>query len=227
MKIGNFPRKRYLIDNLQYRLLGVSLFYFCSIVLVFAGALFIPIIIELNSGSLASPIVQEATRQFLLFHTRLWPPALLLICLLALHTIVVSHRIVGPLYRFRLELKKIGDGNLFVHVKLRKNDYLTKEADAINQMVDALRTRLRKFETNQKSAHKVLVELQRAVIRGSADDVNDKIDELTGVIESLQQNVEQFQIPRLTTRVPEKTVKKTESAAEQKTPVGAGAPGTS
>jgi methyl-accepting chemotaxis protein len=225
MKIGNFPRKRYLIDGLQYRLLGVSLLYFFGVVGLIAGALFIPIILELNSGSLASPDVQEAAHQFLMFHTKLWLPALLLVCLLSLHTIVVSHRIVGPLYRFRRELKKIGDGNLFVHVKLRKNDYLTKESDAINKMVDALRTKIRNIESDQRSAHKVLVELQRAVIRGSADDMNEKIDELSGVIDHLKTNVEMFQVPRVTTRVPEKSANKVEPEPAQKIPVGAGTTG--
>jgi methyl-accepting chemotaxis protein len=225
MKLGNFPRKRYLIDNLQYRLLGVSMFYFCSIVLVFTGVLFIPIIIELNSGSLSSPVVQEAAHQFLLLHAKLWPPALLLIALLALHTIVVSHRIVGPLYRFRLEMKKIGDGNLFVHVKLRQNDYLRKEAESINHMVESLREKMRGIEGDQRAAHKVLVELQRAVIRGSADAMNHKIDELSGVIDNLQNNVEKFQIPRTTTRLPEKTIKKDQPVPAQRTPVGAGTTG--
>ncbi|UCH83619.1 MAG: methyl-accepting chemotaxis protein [Candidatus Latescibacterota bacterium] len=222
MKVPNFPRRRYLIDNLQYRLLSVSLFYFATVVLVFAGTLFIPIIIEMNSGSLASPVVQEAAHEFLAFHTRLWPPALLLFGLLALHTIVLSHRIVGPLYRIRSELKKIGDGNLFVHVRLRKNDYLTKDSEAINQMVEALRTKIRKIETSQKNAHNVLVELQRAVIRGSADGVNDKIEELSDVIHDLKKNVEQFQIPRTTTRVPEKSADKKSEKPVEAAPVEVG-----
>jgi len=227
MKIGNFPRRRYLIDNLQYRLLAGSLFYFVTISLVVAGTLFIPVMMELNSGSLSFPVVKEAAHQLLLLHARLWPPVLLLMGLLALHTIVVSHRIVGPLYRFRNELRKIGEGNLFVHVKLRKNDYLGKEAEAINDLVESLRGKVRKFEVSQKTAHKTLVELQRAVIRGSADDMNEKIDELTGVIDDLQKNVEQFQIPRLTTRIPEKTNKTDEPETSREIPVGAGAPADS
>ncbi|MEJ2722895.1 MAG: methyl-accepting chemotaxis protein, partial [bacterium] len=211
-------RKRYLIDNLQYRLIFVSLFYFLAVVLLFAVMLFVPVMFELKSGTLSAPAVERAAHEFLVFHARLWPPIVLLTGLLVFHSIIVSHRIAGPLYRFRYELKKIGDGNLFVHVKLRKNDYLTKEADAINQMVESLRSKIRKIEQDQKSAHGVLVELQRAAITGSADAVNDGVEELAGIIDSLQQDIEQFQLPRTITRVPEKPVEKTVENGEQKSP---------
>ena len=205
MKLLNFPRRRYIVDNLQYRLLLTSLLYVLAVVLIFAGALFMPLMITLNEGAAASPAVSEAARQFLALHNRVWPPVLALVAMLVVHNIVFSHRIAGPLYRIRTELRKIGDGNLFVHVRLRKNDYLDKEASSVNEMVDALRTKIRSIETSQKRASAVLVELQRALMRGSADEMGGQIDELGTILERLRDRVDQFQVPREQTRTPEAT----------------------
>ncbi|UCG52323.1 MAG: methyl-accepting chemotaxis protein [Candidatus Latescibacterota bacterium] len=222
MKLGNFRRKKYLIDAHQYRLMGISFMYVAAIVLVFAGALFIPVVIQLHSGSISSPIVQDAARQFLVFHTRLWPPVMLLIVLLVLHNVLVSHRIFGPLHRIRDELRKIGDGNLFGKVKLRKADYLTKEANAVNQMIEALRTKIRAIDQKQGDARTLLVELQRAVIRGSADEINGKIEELSAAIERLQHSIGQFELRRDMPRSP-KTTEKRDQSKPPGEPVGASA----
>jgi methyl-accepting chemotaxis protein len=125
-----------------------------------------------------------------------WPPVAALIVLLLTHNIFFSHRIVGPLYRIRSELKRVGEGNLHVQVKLRKNDYLEKEAASINQMIDALRTKIRAIEQNQRKASAVLVDLQKALVRGTADDMAGQIDDLGEVLERLRTSVEQFQVPR-------------------------------
>ncbi len=221
MKSPKFPKKRFIVDTIQYRIIGVSLLYFFAIIMVFAGVLFVPLMFQLNGDSLSSPAVQQAANQFLVLHTRLWPPVLVLMGLLVIHNVVVSHRIAGPLFRIRNELKKIGDGNLFVHIRLRNNDYLDKEADSINRMVDALRGKVQGIEENHKKANSVLVDLQRAVIRGSADEMNNKIDELNMTLDALRGNIDEFQIPRKTKRPTENTVEK-EMSKEDQEPVGAG-----
>jgi methyl-accepting chemotaxis protein len=220
MKLLNFPRRKYIVDDLQYRLLLTSLLYVLAVVLIFAGALFMPLILTLRDGAAASPEVAEAARQFLAFHNRVWPPVLALVALLVIHNIVFSHRIAGPLYRIRSELKKIGDGNLFVQVRLRKNDYLDKEALSVNEMVESLRTKVRSIEHNQKKASALLVELQRSLIQGSADEMTGQIDELGGILGRLRDSVDQFQVPRDMTRAPE-TAPVVETAKPPREAVGA------
>jgi methyl-accepting chemotaxis protein len=223
MKLSNFPRKKYIVDNLQYRLLATSLLYIAAVVLVFAGVLFAPLMFAMDADAMGSPAVQEVARQFLTLHARVWPPVMMLVALLVIHNIVFSHRIAGPLYRIRNELKKIGDGNLFVQVKLRKNDYLDKEAASVNDMVEALRGKIRIIEQNQKKANGVLIDLQRALIRGSADEMNDEIEELGGVLERLKESVGQFQVPREMTRGPV-APPPVDTAKAQREFSGAGAP---
>jgi len=195
MKIKNYARK-YIVHRFQYRLLVNTLVYIAAVVLVFTGVLFVPLMIVLDSDARSSPVVQDAAHEFITLHTRLWPAVFVLVALLVTHTIIFSHRIAGPLERIRGELKKIGDGNLAVHVRIRKNDYLHEQVGSVNEMVEALREKIRTIEQNQKNANAVLSNLQRALIRGSGDEMNDQIEELGVVLERLKVSVGEFEFPR-------------------------------
>lgn len=49
-------------------------------------------------------------------------------------TLLISHKIAGPLFRFQKELNQIGEGNLTQTISLRKKDQITSIADNLNQM---------------------------------------------------------------------------------------------
>lgn len=202
MKITKLARK-YIVQRFQYRLLVNTLLYIAAVILVFAGVLFAPLMFVMDAGTAGSPVVQDAAHEFVALHTRVWPALALLMALLVMHTVVFSHRIAGPLDRIRGELKKIGDGNLSVHVRIRKNDYLHDQVASVNEMVEGLREKIRTIEHNQQKADAVLIGLQRALIRGSGDEMNDQIEELSVVLERLKQSVGEFQIPRGTPARPE------------------------
>ena len=96
--IGFGTRKKILIDRLQYKLLGIHLLHLTCIILLFLIAIFSPVIIALYSD--ASPAqAEQASAEFLGLHKRIWPAVPLVLILVSLHSIVVSHRIAGPLTR--------------------------------------------------------------------------------------------------------------------------------
>jgi methyl-accepting chemotaxis protein len=49
-------------------------------------------------------------------------------------TLLVSHKLAGPLFRFQKELKEIASGDLSNVVKMRKDDQVKVIADSLNQM---------------------------------------------------------------------------------------------
>jgi len=202
MKIKNLARK-YIVQRFQYRLLINTLLYIGAVILLFAGVLFAPLMFVMDAGTATSPVVLDAAHQFVALHTRVWPALMLLMALLVMHSIVFSHRIAGPLDRIRGELKKIGEGNLSVHVRIRKNDYLHDQVASVNEMVEGLREKIRTIEQSQQKAYAVLTDLQRALRRGSGDEMNDQIEELGVVLERLKLSVREFQIPRDTPAQPE------------------------
>jgi len=187
-----YKRRRILIESYQYRLLFINLLYFCIILLIFAAALFLPLILKLRSGS-ASVIEQgELAGQFLALHARVWPAMFVIFVLLALHSVFVSHRIAGPLYRFRKVFGAVASGDLSVRAKLRKGDYLGKESDSLNEMIASLRAKIESIQSHQGETQTVLTALKQSIERGSIEDMQRQLEELHVQMEELKASIRQF-----------------------------------
>jgi methyl-accepting chemotaxis protein len=187
-----YKRRHILIESYQYRLLFINLLYFCIILLIFAAALFLPLILKLRSGS-ASIIEQgELAGQFLALHARVWPAMLIVFVLLALHSILVSHRIAGPLYRFRKVFGVVARGDLSVRANLRKGDYLGKESESLNEMIASLRTKIESIQSHHIEMQTVLTALKQSIERGSIEDMHRQLEELHMQMEELRASIRQF-----------------------------------
>jgi methyl-accepting chemotaxis protein len=57
-------------------------------------------------------------------------------------TLVVSHRIAGPMYRFEKDLGEIARGNLNKQIHIRNGDQFASVAENLNEMVSSLNRRL-------------------------------------------------------------------------------------
>jgi len=57
-------------------------------------------------------------------------------------TLLVSHKLAGPLFRFEKDLEEIGRGNLAKRIRLRKQDQLKDFAESMNKMTDSLHIRV-------------------------------------------------------------------------------------
>ena len=143
-----YRRRRILIDRLQYRLLAVNVLYFGVVAVVFAVLLFGPLIQQLLVQNLDPAERDNASVAFLALHQRIWPPLIIAFLCLTAHSIFVSHRIAGPLYQFRKLFARMKEGDLTVRARLRRGDYLTSEADIINEMGASLERRLLETQKN-------------------------------------------------------------------------------
>jgi methyl-accepting chemotaxis protein len=63
---------------------------------------------------------------------------LVLVPIMAWDAIRFSHRLVGPLVRFRKTMQAIADGEAVRPIKLRDGDYLTDLRDDFNRMLEQL-----------------------------------------------------------------------------------------
>lgn len=202
-----FFRRRIFISDLQYRLLVVNLLYFCAIVLIFAAVVFLPLMVQLRSGSMASPAeAEQVATEFLFLHARLWPALLLVLGLLALHSVIVSHRLAGPLYRFRRVLETVAEGDLSVRAKIRRNDYLTNEVAVINEMIEALAKRIACIEEQSTAMRAAVNDLMRARECGSEEMLDKTIENLGVLVDQLKTCVGQF---RVAARLDETSERKT------------------
>ena len=188
-----YKRRQILVDRFQYQFVLINLLYFLTILLIFSAALFLPLIIQLKSSTPLSEQEAVAT-QFLSLHARVWPALLIAFLLLAIHSIFVSHRIAGPLLRFRNTFRVIGTGDLSVRVTIRKHDYLGNEADILNEMIAGLRTKIKDIEKPYEEACGVVMVLERTIESGSIEDMNQNTDALRVQMGRLGASMEQFQI---------------------------------
>jgi methyl-accepting chemotaxis protein len=177
-----FFNRKILVDQFQMRFVGVALCHFILIVMIFVVVLFAPIVIRLQSGDISSPAVQAAAHEFLALHENLWIPLAGAMLLLILHNILLTHRVAGPLYRFRRHLKAIGEGDLSTSIVFRKHDYLAKEAIAANEMVESLRDNIVRVEKQVEEMNWVWSDLRDGMTGGQ----QDKVDEMNGRITKIR-----------------------------------------
>lgn len=187
-------RRRVLVEDFQYRLLAFNLLYFLATLLIFAAVLFVPLIIRLESSTLSVAEKQEVATQLLSLDARVWPPILVVFLLLAIHSVLISHRIAGPLSRFRRLFEAVADGDLSVRLIIRGNDYLAKEARLFNEMAASLGSRVQGIGELSAELRTLSAELTRAIESGSREAVRQSIERLAARAERLKASVDQFRI---------------------------------
>ena len=102
----------------------------------------------------------QAGLTFLVFYQRLLPLAAILLVAFTLHLIVVTRRIFGPLVNFRAAFSRVAQGDLAERVVVGKRDYLHRECDAINDMLDGLSYKLAQMKDDQAKLVATLQTLQ-------------------------------------------------------------------
>jgi methyl-accepting chemotaxis protein len=157
-------RRRFpIVDrSLQYRFLALVLAYGLITIFILAVSLFLPDIINMNDEDLSMELRGAAADRILTLHMRVWPAVVAVICIFGLHSFRTFHRIIGPLYRFRWAFDKIRKGDLNFRVRLRTKDYLNKEEELFNEMIDAIAGKWRDIQSTSEQALKSLDTLEKS-----------------------------------------------------------------
>ena len=136
----NYERKlkNYIIDwDLQFRIISHSLIYMLFVVLITMGVILFPLIYDM-AFSRNLDVQYHSAQTFLILVKRLVPAIIVIMVLFALHQILITHRICGPLVNFSHTFRRLAEGDLTRKVYLRQGDYLKKECTKINEMIDGL-----------------------------------------------------------------------------------------
>jgi hypothetical protein len=142
--------------------------YLAVYTLLLSAVALAPTLLALN-GDGARATAADAAELFL-FQNRIWPVALLLILGCGVHSILVSHRVFGPLTRVNQEAKLIGAGDLSRRIRFRKNDHMAELRDALNGMVGALDVRMEQVHLARARCRHRLEQLEHGMLaRGGAD----------------------------------------------------------
>ena len=130
----------------QYTFLVIIIIYIIIIAGSLSISLFLPDFMLLTDDKLGQNIRGEIADKIIILHSRVWPGIFAIVCIIAAHWFHIFHRIVGPLYRFRQTYEQIGKGNLELKVNLRHKDYLHKEKDDLNRMIEELSIKMRAIQ---------------------------------------------------------------------------------
>lgn len=191
----SYRRRILVVGSLQLRLLAITISHFVVFAALVSVALFAPLVMQLESTTQSAQQTRAAV-DFLYLHTHFWP-ALIVVCIfLGFHSLLVSHRIAGPLFNFRRVLKTVGEGDLTVRVTIRRHDYLREEADSINAMIAGLASRMLELRRACGVAVAGWADVRRG-LEGAAPPLGRQVEALSAQMLAVEAAMEAFRTPDL------------------------------
>lgn len=192
MKPRLHTRRYFLKDSCQPRIMTMSLVHQGFVFVAFSAALFIPLMWQLNKSSLGTIEAHHAADEFLALHQTIWPALPLALFLVGLHSLFFSHRIAGPMYRFRQIFTAVANGDLTVQARIRKHDYMHAEAERLQAMLDALRGKIHEIEQGAEESAIAIRQLRQAIAAGSTQDAHALLTLIEAGQDRLTKGVHQF-----------------------------------
>ena len=170
-----YKRRDYLIDK---RFQANFILRFCLVV-VATGAFIMAILYAMagkaNTVSIVnSRVVVQNTADFifpLLIQTFVVSTILVGLATIII-TLVISHRIAGPLYRFKKVLGSLGEGDFSLACKIRLKDSLQDVAVAFNDMITSVRKKFDLIDKDLKNLKGKLEVEDLKEIKKSVSDID-------------------------------------------------------
>ena len=151
-------RSRYIVDwGLQGNLLAHGLLYGGLSLLALTAGIFAPLLWNLGGGGLVTEFEEQAV-VMLYMHERFWLPALVCMTIVVISSIRLSHRIAGPLVRFKRNLRLLADGKLPEPLRTRANDHLKEEVVCLNGAVAGIAARVAAIRNAELHLRRCLAE---------------------------------------------------------------------
>jgi len=122
---------------------------------------------------------------------------------ICLHGVLFTHRIAGPIHRFKESLQRFRSGDLSTEIKLRKTDYFHDLCEDINAMVADLRSR---FVAYRELSTKLAEQSEALANAGDLPtDAQKKLIEITTATTRLRQFTDQFHLGGETVSEPKRS----------------------
>jgi len=163
--------RNYIVDgDIQIRIIVLNLFYMSAMAIFIVILIFYPVVYNMFSEDLE--VQYRSAQTFIMIIKQLIPALLVILGLYTLHQIIITHRICGPLVNFTHTFSKLAEGDLTRKVYLRQGDYLKKECQKINEMIDGLSGILKRVMTDHQ---KLITSLEDAMSHVQDIDTKERI----------------------------------------------------
>ncbi len=190
-----FRRRRFIVNrDLQLALLRNSFLYVLLFVVVIGMVFFVPLMAELTDRHSRSEGAVQLESQIRYLYTYFWPAVILAMILIFLHSVRASHKVAGPLYRFKVVLEELKEGKISSPIRIRKGDYLLQEAELINQVLESLRQNLEGLQEAQVQLKQALYEYRRELSQNLSAEEKERVSELAEKADQLAERLRYFKL---------------------------------
>jgi hypothetical protein len=187
-------RKFVLYRKLQFILMIISFSYVILFCVIVGMCLFIPLMMELEKSYTGSDKDLVVAGQILYMHEKFWPAILLSFLAIGCHSIFISHKMAGPLYRFNLIFEAIKGGIVPTTIRLRKGDYLYSEMENINEMLERLRGKLTELQEAQADLNRSIIKCKEMVSHSSMNELIKEMEDLAEQGKELEEKLGYFKV---------------------------------
>ena len=161
-------RKKVINPKFQLQLAGAAVIFLLLYSFVLGAAIFYPLAAEYASSSDSLYKTQLAFTA-LKVHESLWPALITISALAFIGTVLFSHRIAGPIYRFEKTVETLATGNFNIRIKLRKRDEFHDFADKINALAEYLNKRETEEQSFRCDCEQLLKQMSQMIKTQHAD----------------------------------------------------------
>jgi len=156
-------RRHFFIEKkFQAKYVLLTILMLLTYTFIFVVIIFAPYILKIYFDY-PLPEKTEAARVLLVLHETVWPWIGGVILFFGAISIFISHKVAGPLFRLKRSLAQVTQGDLNVHIKLRKWDDLKDLADHVNTLIEELRTFVFNLRNDYSLLSDYILELERQI----------------------------------------------------------------
>lgn len=189
-----FQRRQLFVHPVQYWFVITTFMYFACLLIVLYAVVFLPMAQPLYDPSVSWEQHAQIATQFLELNERIWPWLIVTFLVLLLHSLYFMHRIAGPLYRFSELFRSIGTGKLHQRARLRKHDYLHREAHVFNSMLDSLEDRIQAVTLHSALITQAYETVARQIQEQSPGQIHSALQALEGEIRRFKTCLAEFEV---------------------------------
>jgi len=133
--LTRFRRLRYVVDwKLQGSLVAHGLVYGSMVLAAIGFGIFAPLLWGLSDARLERGF-EEQSIVMIYLHDRFWAIALLSLLVVVIGAVRFSHRVAGPMVRYKRNLALLAEGKLPPPLRTRRSDFLKEEVLVLNRAV--------------------------------------------------------------------------------------------
>lgn len=199
-----FQRWRYVVDwKLQGSLIIHGLTYGGMVLLAVSLGIFSPLLWDLGTVDMDAGYEEQAI-VMLYLHERFWFLAAMCLVIVVFGAIRYSHRVAGPMVRYKRNLRLLADGKFPPPLRTRRADFMKEEVGCLNkavvgvgERVDAIRRAqvdLRRKLTDYMATTGEVPEELTAVVT-ACDDLETAVRTFQHVDEGTQPKPEAERVP--------------------------------